>query len=217
MLRYYCSRCRKEIKEHGLVLNVPIAAELRAVGKENLKTFTTLAVCESCRDELWDLIANKFGKMVLCEGGPRYVVKPPTANKENTEDKNGAHFMTKGFQELVDHLRSQEAALSPDAKEAYFRLASLVNAAKQKNRDVSLVDLNALPGHIVWSGAEDVAYLLDGDERAEDFSEEELDRFCEEVAEATDWEALVERCTVAGNEFLQDTIDSIFRVSGKEE
>lgn len=217
MLKCYCSRCRKEIKEHGLVLNVPIAAELRAVGKKSLKTFTTLDVCESCRDELWDLIANNFCKMVLREGGPQYLVKPSTANKENTEDKNDVHFMTKGFQELIDHLRSQEAALSPDAKEAYFRLASLVNAAKQKNRDVTLVDLNALPGHVVWSGAEDVAYLLDGDERAEDFSEEELDRFCEEVAEATDWEALVERCTAAGNEFLQDTIDSIFRVSGKEE
>lgn len=217
MLRYYCSRCGKEIKEHGLVLNVPIAAELRAVGKESLKTFTTLDVCESCRDELWDLIANNFCKLIMPEGGPQYLVKSSTANKENTDNESDVHFMTKGFQELVDHLRSQEAALSPDAKEAYFRLASLVNAARQKNRDVTLVDLSALPGHVIWSGAEDVAYLLDGDERAEDFSEEELDRFCEEVAEATDWEVLVERCTATGNEFLQDTIDSIFRVSGKEE
>lgn len=109
-------------------------------------------------------------------------------------------------------------ALSADAKQLVNDLQDMADKVDPEhsggNIQMNLCDLNSYYSTTLWSGKEDVAYLLDNGEIDEDLLQhilpEDLPRLIEKAAADVPWSDDVFLDCSACNEAIRETIESVF-------
>ena len=72
--------------------------------------------------------------------------------------------------------------------------------------ELALVDRNGYKAHILWSGAEDLAFLVDSgcfEEELSGMNEDQRKAFYEEICNQVDWDEVESAGITAGNDVLE--------------